>query len=276
MVLVMFIVLVYAMGKLGSTRDSLGGDIGKKQAEIFKTYQSGENVLFYIDQAAKISSERAIYDLGQKGGFSERSNCGVLSGYYFWQRGSEECYPENVKGNFYKFLDINLNQHIDNYNILAEAKVPLSNYGFMLNNKKLIGNAFENININIYDTKNEPTLSDVGRYSIKPSFTVDVSSDLSEYKSTIQLAKEIFSSCKDTNDVFVCAQILLKRPEFSSWKLSKLDQAKFTSFNQRDRVLLFDVSTGNIVSIYKDNKINKENVVIKFGMYLQSETTGLS
>jgi len=139
--------------------------IGWRQAAIFKTYQEGEKVLFYIDQSAKYSSYQAIYELGQKGGH-ENSDCGTYLGYAVWATYDEnkdlkECYPENVDENFKLNFNQNLNDYLNNYNNVESNRVvmPSNNYYIDLSGKlNIIGRAKEKLSLDIGGEKKEEEL----------------------------------------------------------------------------------------------------------------------
>ncbi|MEK6947424.1 MAG: hypothetical protein AABX32_07500, partial [Nanoarchaeota archaeon] len=64
--------LIYAWIQLDSKYNgTFERYLGEKQYDLIKTYQKGEQVLFYIDQSAKYSLEQSVYDLAKSGGISE-------------------------------------------------------------------------------------------------------------------------------------------------------------------------------------------------------------
>lgn len=70
--------------------------IGSKQARLFSIYQQGEDMLLYLDFAARYTAFQSIYDLATTGGYYGESECGRFKGYTIWKLGSVEpyCYPE--------------------------------------------------------------------------------------------------------------------------------------------------------------------------------------
>lgn len=75
--------------------------IGEIQIETIKTYQNAEKTLFLIDQAAKYSAYKSIYELAENGGrhFLD-SDCGDYLDYSIWYNRDKECYPKNLGQDF--------------------------------------------------------------------------------------------------------------------------------------------------------------------------------
>ncbi len=113
--------------------------IGERQAKLFNIYQQAEKALFYIDQSAKLAAWQTVYDLGQRGGFSNQSACGVYYNYMLWNNKTDECYPGDIEENFIKKFNENLNDYLINY---SDISLPTNNYDLELtNNLEIISKA---------------------------------------------------------------------------------------------------------------------------------------
>ena len=159
--------LIYAWIQLDSKYNgTFERYLGEKQYDLIKTYQKGEQVLFYIDQSAKYSLEQSVYDLAKSGGISEIEvsdaetfaghECGKFNGAYVWYKiekqgdkyAPKECFGEN-------FAEINLpyifNKNLNKYLLNYPYNIPIDNYEFKLNgNLEIIGIAMLPVNINIF------------------------------------------------------------------------------------------------------------------------------
>jgi hypothetical protein len=253
MVIVTFTVLLFALSMLDKKYQSLGGPIGSKQAEIFNAYAKGENILLYIDQAAKLSAEKAIYDLGQKSGFSLSSSCGVNSRVLLWQKGAQECYPD-IYSNFNILFNQNMDIYLGKY---PKLNIPKNNYNVLIYNNQLIGTAIEPLTINIYEQiANTNVVPKVATYSIKPSFNIKFSYNTDIYIDAIEQAKILFNDCNQSSDLNDCVTTHLTKPEYSGWSFKQGDNEK---------VFLFEIKTGKKVKIYT-NSLEEKEINVKFGI----------
>jgi len=66
--------------------------IGQAQKFLLEGGQEAENVLFYLDQTARLDSVKGMSKLSLKGGFLE-PKCGEYQGYTLWGA----CFPDDVK-----------------------------------------------------------------------------------------------------------------------------------------------------------------------------------
>ena len=69
---------------------------GNWQLNLLDNYLEAEKDLLKIDQAAKYAGWQSVLELGEKGGFIEKSDCGALGNYNFWNKLAEwnKCLPE--------------------------------------------------------------------------------------------------------------------------------------------------------------------------------------
>jgi hypothetical protein len=183
MVFFTLVVLLYALYMIDAHKAKLAGPdgfIGKRQTDLLGVYQNTENTLFYVDQSAKLSAEKAVFYLAENGGHINNNRCSAISGYSIWQRGSEECYPVNIKLNFYSLLNEDINKYFTVYNSFNDFKIPLDNYIYTIYQNQLIGTALKNFETNIFSS--DSVQAAIGRYSIKPSFNVPFYFDFRRYE----------------------------------------------------------------------------------------------
>ena len=132
--------------------------IGKKQLNLFVTYQKAESSLFYIDQSAKYSLQQAVYELAKVGGISdvEKSEvltpkeavslpqtifkkCGRFYGYSLWYEDSNYCFDE---GKLKQSIELLFNKKLNDYLSSHPSNIPLDNYIYDIRNKlEIIGRA---------------------------------------------------------------------------------------------------------------------------------------
>jgi len=159
LVLLALTVLTTAFFRLSNKQfDKTAGldvQIGERQAQIFNLYQQAEKALFYIDQSAKLSAYQSVYDLGQKGGFENQSDCGIYHNYNFWKDETGECLPENIKSNFTAIFNENLDDYASLY---SGASIPFDNYDLELkNNLEILGKAKSQLQIGVSGEKSTIT-----------------------------------------------------------------------------------------------------------------------
>jgi hypothetical protein len=77
--------------------------IGQKQLQLIKTYQKGEKALYFIDEAAQLAFNAALYESFNEG----FGGCGKLGEYSLYNTEEKDCYPnmkDNLKKNFDKYF----------------------------------------------------------------------------------------------------------------------------------------------------------------------------
>ncbi len=121
--------------------------IGDKQAGLFSLYNQGDKALFYVDASAKLAAYQTAYDLGQRGGFGEQSECGLYHGYVFWHNKTTYCEPKDVEGNFTARFNKNLDSYSASY---PDASITDENYDVELkDNLEITGNARSDLKMSI-------------------------------------------------------------------------------------------------------------------------------
>ncbi|MBD3355098.1 hypothetical protein GF361_03885 [Candidatus Woesearchaeota archaeon] len=171
--------------------------VGPKQFQMFNSFQESEKHLFYIDQAAKLSAQQAIYDLTSNAGFYT-SRCGTYQNYGLW---NENCYPD-YELNLKIYLTQNLNPYLTELdNLLPETRVFSNNYEISLIQKdslNVIGTAVQPIKSIISRADQPQNLA--GRYHIYPSFSVQTDYDLERFPILINQAFDLIDLCQDKTD----------------------------------------------------------------------------
>ena len=88
-----FTKVVLKYEKLDRNIDSLG----KKQFDLIENfYNTGEKVLFYVDQSSLYAARKALIVLAEHAGFYSKLSppCGEYEGYALWKSSASECYPD--------------------------------------------------------------------------------------------------------------------------------------------------------------------------------------
>ena len=146
LVVVSLIVLINLYLVLLSKNSMIGYPIGKRQDDLFNTYQKAESALFYIDQSAKYSLQKAVHELAKDGGFSNEisdegmsigtNECGKFGDANIWyelKRDKEgkiindSCFDEaSLSYNLENKFDEILNEYLASY----PYDIPIDNYDY--------------------------------------------------------------------------------------------------------------------------------------------------
>lgn len=134
------VVYIYASDQAEKYKDMR---IGQSQLQIFKTYEKGENILFFLDDASKLSIQNATMTLAENAGLSE-DDVDNLIGAPLWYYNGEDLRPRDYKDNF-----------IDTYDDELATQLLYVNY-------------FTNVNFNIVLKQSSPIyLVGIGESSIR-------------------------------------------------------------------------------------------------------------
>ena len=140
--------------------------LGGKAIAIYQTYQNVDDALLYLDEAAKLSLNKAVYDVANDGFYDARVNsCSSTKGIgdpFWWSKGSTtdsicdaeltQCIPPNYDV-FKDYFAAELESHIDSYNKEGKPKLVedvSNNYDFKLSKSgklEITGKTSEQINI---------------------------------------------------------------------------------------------------------------------------------
>ncbi|MFH1440156.1 MAG: M15 family metallopeptidase [Candidatus Woesearchaeota archaeon] len=136
-------------------------DVGKAAAIVMEAAQTGEEVLNYIDFAAKYAVRQTEYDLASKGGMKE-SECGDYQGVAFWYMDSKLCLPKAYKEDFKEILNNKLRTYLK---VDSDLEGPLQSiadiYTFKILPERILGLPMRDVLI-------EGTLVEVEKAIYKP------------------------------------------------------------------------------------------------------------
>jgi len=191
-ILILLAILAITMTDYANLKKWERGPLGGKALGLFEAYQEADNALLYLDNAAKLSLQKATYDLSYNGFYPPgSSSCGLSGGHVWWSKGSAEkvsgkreckavfdysCIPSKGDYNYFSgYFTTELDSHISSFNKHSNElklipnnyyqKLELIQYGNWL---QVVGKAEEPIVIN------KPTI----QYKFSPSFRENIDVDL--------------------------------------------------------------------------------------------------
>ena len=176
------IILTYLFFVLLS-KTSIDMPIGERQFTLLNTYMKAESSLFYIDQSAKYSLQQSVYDIGQKGGFSEieveeppapdytykapsYGKCGRFYGYSIWQlENKDDCFDESRLSLALKYLfNKNLNQHLEKY----PSSILANNYEYNIRDGiEVVGKAINSLVFYIGKDESKPIIKEPEKTTVQ-------------------------------------------------------------------------------------------------------------
>ena len=115
--------------------------LGDIQFKVLSAYYDGESSMFFYDKVIEYGVYKGVYELGQKGGFNEESECGEYNGYNVWYDKSspKKCYPKNLEKDFFGLFEKNFNEMISNSEYSETPSYESYNCGvFDLNDEKYL------------------------------------------------------------------------------------------------------------------------------------------
>ena len=261
--LVLPIVLLYAMHAVASTVEPFDTPIGRDSSSILAASHNVQNAMDYLKESAKYSAHQAMYDLGEKGG---GSLCGSVSGYSYW---SKACFPENYEKNFLFLFSSYLDDYIRNY---PDLSFPLDNYNFVISGSNIIGIAKNQLTAYIGGSQS----NNIGYYSLKPSFTIDIDYDIKNIYDKLKyfsLISEASASPSIVNYTLDCAKDDKKLMAACVSKAVAQMESIFPeyeiSYNQiRVDIFSFEIITKrNIVAYSKDDMhARQRDIEVKFAI----------
>jgi hypothetical protein len=156
--------------------------MGTRQFDLLQKYQRAENMLFYLDTAAKYSMERTAYKLANNSGFYQESLCGRYASYNLWGyynpvTETYDCFPNN-------YLGVELLMHLGFWQIFE----PLLNSSYLtkyVEEQEGIEpvNLSQIINYEFWDTvlRGEANYTRLAATQIEPPINITLGEDF-EYK----------------------------------------------------------------------------------------------
>ena len=96
-VIIVIIVLTYGYIRLSSKMD-VKHEIGENPSMLVLKVQQGEKSLIFVDLAAKLALQQALFDLQDKGGVTSSTPCGEYYGFKMWNSDSGQTCFLDKKG----------------------------------------------------------------------------------------------------------------------------------------------------------------------------------
>ena len=206
-------VLAYGLLQIQESKIGETAYLGEKQGNLIKIYDSGERALFYTEQAAKLANLNALKKLGANGGFYEVKEECKYKDYVLW---SSDCLPYYEKEFFKHF-----NDGLNDYFMVYPAEKIIYYKGLFFNERAVSVSVLKDQNINNYEIEIEKGISDYNvmgkakkklelfgyetKYSIEPSFKLNVKYDLGVYEKLRSLvANNKFIDCLKKENINDC------------------------------------------------------------------------
>ena len=209
--------------------------IGASSLELIDMSYKSEAFVLYTKQSAKIATDDSLYELLYDKETLNNPDCGFYGDYYVWATKSNECYP-NINDVFLNVFKLKFESLIENYPKDLKIKQEKNNYVFLVNKEELVANGLRNLEAISDDKKMF--------YSINPTFTIKLPYNFEINQQVVEMAKDIFTSCMDSDNPENCVK--------------GLSNTYYTDF--KDGFAMFDVDTG--YKFYKDGK--GDQLIIKF------------
>ena len=262
------------------------GEIGITQTAIKKAQYNSEEILFFIDQAAKYSIYNSIHNLAENGGFYGESTCGKYKNFNLWDASNKDCNPL-IEFNFGKYLQEDLNIYIENArtklreeycryaNIAEKISLPKNNYDFLIesdeNTLNITGIPTMSLVLDIcaefLDTEGNPkSVMTIGKFFQKPIFFQKIDYSFEDYKKIEKTIKQIVKSCNEEQDLLggdlkhhldKCVKRNIVDPK--PWKVIEKDAYLP---GQEDRNFAFEIDSNKKVP-FQDN-----NIIYKFAIFI--------
>lgn len=251
--------------RIAAKKSQFNATLGETQIELIQNYVKGEKILFYVDQAAKYSVYRAVYDLSLNGGFFDYK-CGNYKGYGLWQNETETidyCLPD-YKNSFGRFINTRLDSYLSKE--ILDVNIPTNNYDFIFEDgekTKIYGVATAPISIALLCGEDE---AGCGVYRIKPSFFQEISYNLNDYNIIKEKLAKMTEECKkeqdltDNENLKQCVYGKMGSYKGLEWKAIPKEASA-----EEDRNFAFEANSN------KKMPFNDDNIVYKFALFIPDE-----
>lgn len=103
--------IIYFNAKSAEELSVDGVKIGERQLGFFKTYQKGENLLFYLDESAKLAVEPASKQLAIQGGHGEDSSLNLI-GSSMWYYDNKDLRPNDYENTFQELYSTKIKEYL--------------------------------------------------------------------------------------------------------------------------------------------------------------------
>ncbi len=190
-------------------------DIGREQFRILLTESSAEKVLLFVDNAARLALEQAVYNAANKGFRVTASPCSGKGGFEYWaqdkisaddncvpKKSGPECYPGEgaMKTDIELLFKNTFTGFLAGFNSQKAIIIPPDYEKFSVSHAdgmtEVLGTAKEPVTIKQANLE----------YEIKPNFRESVPGDvISEGNAVVEVAKQLVRKSKDDAKAVVSA-----------------------------------------------------------------------
>lgn len=208
-VLVTLILSIYLVIQVTTKLESFEVKVGESQVAVLNAYQSGEDALLYVDQAAIYSSYWALDGVARRGGMVE-TPCGTI------QEGSEAISAWTAQGKNclsavqpYGAFSVAFNKRMNTFaKAYQNAVLPEDNYELFVQAETVTGTALQPASvwvkpppgvieaklfgISIPGTTAPLFKAAIGEYSFRPSFTIKFATHLEFYDELKQAVTKLY------------------------------------------------------------------------------------
>jgi len=228
--------IMYYIASANSTSSALGemDFVGQQQLAMLLASQEAEKYLDYMDNAAKLSLQKAVKESAEKGGF-ENPLCGTYKvsetdKYSIWFE-RDECVPD-YREHILFLMKKNLLEYIKQIPLEQKKKYAVSpevasalemslaipqdmSYEMSILQDSIVGIADKDLSIFVDLVKKDKSIH-LGRYFARPSFKIKIEQPyFEEYSKVLEQAYELTKECSNKN--------MLEQEECISEKISSFD-----------------------------------------------------
>lgn len=274
--LITFSLLLYAFFALTSRSSDLRDiKIGASSYEIISNQQKNQKSLFYTQQLIQQSQEEIINELFEDAGFYLASPCGSYYGYNLLNNQYKECFPNYADG-FAAQINRKLNTLTNNPSWVSDI-TEYSDLGTILNDvfdspelskqpEYFVSVVNEGKSVLLLPKKSKIYSSSVpgiyGGTEIKSEYLstnkVDLDYNLNILSDTISESKDLIATCTPTYNNLLCIyNWLANNPEWEYKIPPSLLSGYYGSIDQNKHLFV----------------VNKNNLEIKFVLYIESDPT---
>jgi hypothetical protein len=282
--IVIIVILPYAMISASKKRDKFEKPIGQSQIHVLRTYEKGERVLFFIDQAAYLSINEVFYDMA-KDGFGPTS-CGRAEDYTLWAD-EAKCFPVADRDTILEKFEDSFASHLNDYSI----NLPDVQYDFDIDERFEVVGKTSNVlylevntddSIRIKKTLSAQEIDEeiaesfeeadedgpelIGYYSLNPSFRTGIEIDL---PGVLDKADNVYEMLNDGYYPVDLPEYFRSTPEYSGWFLNECGGSDETVTGD---IVKFCVNTGVFRYFYDpgNDRFEKLPIEIRFAFRMQN------
>jgi len=211
--MVTFVCIVYLFIIINGELRDFRWNVGEHEVALLNTYQKAEENLLYVDNAARLASWQSVDSFASFGGMPNEECSSIQSTagkkYSFWNTADKNCFETaNFYENFNVILGNKLKPYLNRRNIQND-------YEFTVLKDKISGFALQPIGIPIQPPpekiteyflffkvyEEEVPKTAVGKYYVRPSFTVNINSNLEDYNKIRDKMKNLLECSKKHRQV---------------------------------------------------------------------------